>query len=190
MKVTSPLLLGSTLAAFVAQPGGAVVALGGVPAELTTHATPRPSLPATAGSSSGHRRRLALAPGVGGSGGSVRHRAPSLSIAAAESGVSDRAAARTAKKLARYEPLRGPYERERLQRFFYARPLEFGGRLIEFVRAWYELEAVWSKGPNAEGGVDTRGAAPLIVAIIHSDAEETEEIREGEAGHSMRGRAR
>ena len=158
MKV-SPLLLGSTLAAFVAQPGGAVVALGGASAELTTHATPRPSLPATAGSSSGHRRRLALAPGVGGSVGSVRHRAPSLSLAAAESGVSDRAAARTAKKLARYEPLRGPYERERLQRFFYARPLEFGGRLIEFVRAWYELEAVWSKGPNAEGGVDTRGAA-------------------------------
>ena len=55
----------------------------------------------------------------------------------------------SSEKYAQYEELRAPYDRDRLQRFFARRPMEFLSRVADFSRAWLEIRESWSRPPSA-----------------------------------------
>ncbi|EOD06460.1 hypothetical protein EMIHUDRAFT_460118 [Emiliania huxleyi CCMP1516] len=91
---------------------------------------------------------LALQGGGTSSRGAARAAAACIAAPPEAAGAAPTAASAARLRAGRYsayEQLRGPYDRAALQRFFALRPLEFGGRLVEFTRAAIAIRDSWRR---------------------------------------------
>ena len=94
------------------------------------------------------RAVLALQGGGTSSRGAARAAAACIAAPPEAAGAAPTAASAarlSAGRYSAYEQLRGPYDRAALQRFFAQRPLEFGGRLVEFTRAAIAIRDSWRR---------------------------------------------